>query len=59
MENTIIILREDFDHVVKKTDVWLVYTTKSNRPWVCVPNGIIYGETEITLFLAIKGGENK
>lgn len=57
--NTIIILREDLDHIIKKPDVWIVYTTKSSRPWVCIPNGIEYSDSTnsdatITLTLAIK-----
>ena len=55
---TIVILYADFSHIVQKHDVWLVYTTKSNRPWVCVPNSVTYGDTTITATLSTNGGRN-
>ena len=50
--NTIIILREDYSHTVKKSDVWLVYTLKTHRPWVAVPDGITFGENTVSITLA-------
>ena len=40
--NTVTILREDFSHIIKKSDVWLVYTTKSRRPWVTIPGRVSF-----------------
>lgn len=40
--NTVTILREDFSHIIKKSDVWLVYTTKTRRPWVTVPGRVSF-----------------
>lgn len=41
---TVTILREDYSHTIKKSDVWLVYTTKSPRPWVSIPGGLTFCE---------------
>lgn len=51
--NTVIILREDYSHTIMKTDVWLVYTTKSRKPWVAIPGGLTFNEDgKITITLA-------
>ena len=51
----IIISKEDFSYVVKKQDVWLVYTKNKEKPWVCCINGIITDNEFYTLILADKG----
>lgn len=58
MTTTIEILREDFRYTIPKADVWLVYTTKSNRPWICVPNGVEYKTDTVILTLATGGNNN-
>lgn len=56
-QNTIIILREDYSHIIKKSDVWLVYTTKSHRPWVSIPNGVVFcDDGTISITLAVPNG---
>lgn len=51
--NEIVIYKQDFDHIVKKNDVWIVYT-KDNKHWVCKVNGVIFDNNLITLKLATK-----
>lgn len=41
-KTTVNILREDFSHIIKKSDVWLVYTTKTRRPWVAIPGSVSF-----------------
>lgn len=52
--NEIIIQKQDFSHIVKKSDVWILYT-KNNKHWICEVDGIEFGEEIITLKLATKG----
>lgn len=51
--NEIVIYKQDFGHIVKKNDVWIVYT-KDNKHWVCKVNGVIFDNNLITLKLATK-----
>lgn len=51
----IIILKEDFSYVVKKQDVWLVYTKNKEKPWICCVGGLIVDSEFYTLILAKKG----
>ena len=51
--NEIVIYKQDFDHIVKKNDVWIVYTKNKNH-WVCEVNGVIFENNLITLKLATK-----
>lgn len=37
--NEVTIQKEDFSHIIKKQDVWLVFT-KNNRCWVCEIDGV-------------------
>lgn len=52
--NEIIIKKQDFSYVVKKRDVWIVYTT-NGKHWICEIDGINIDEQLITLKLATKG----
>ncbi len=52
--NEIIIRKQDFSHIIKKSDVWLVYTT-NKRCWVCCIGGYEEDGDLITLTLATKG----
>lgn len=48
-------LREkDYDYIIKKTDVWLVYTT-SKKCWVCEIGGVKQENNVYVLTLATKG----
>lgn len=51
----IIILKEDFSYVVKKQDVWLIYTKNKQKPWICSVGGLITDDEFYTLILANKG----
>lgn len=52
------ILREDLSHIIKKPDVWLVYTKKLNRPFVCVPDSMITNtDTDTFTFTLDNRGE--
>ena len=44
----------DFSHIIKKKDVWLVFT-KSNKCWVCEIGGITKKNDMVVLKLATKG----
>lgn len=52
--NEIIIKKQDFSHIVKKSDVWIVYTT-NGKHWVCELNGFKEDGNFISLTLATKG----
>ena len=52
--NEISIKKEDFSHIVKKSDVWIVYTL-NDKHWVCKPNSFKEDGIFITLTLATKG----
>lgn len=52
--NEIIIKKQDFSHIVKKQDVWIVYLT-NDKYWICEIGGLIYDDEFITLKLATKG----
>jgi hypothetical protein len=51
----LIIKREDFDYVIKKRDVWLVYTKNSVKPWICSIGGFYSDNDFYYLKLATKG----
>lgn len=51
--NEIIIKKQDFSHILKKQDVWILYT-KDNKHWICCIGGVIYDDEFITLKLATK-----
>ena len=53
--NEIVIRKEDFDYIIKKSDVWLVYTKNSNRAWVCCIGGLKSDNDFYYLTLATKG----
>lgn len=48
------IQKSDFSHIIKKNDVWLVYT-KNSKCWVCKIDGIKLNKDFYTLTLATKG----
>lgn len=52
--NEIIIKKQDFSHIVKKSDVWIVYTI-NGKHWVCELNGFKEDGNFISLTLATKG----
>lgn len=52
--NEVEIKQVDFSHIIKKKDVWLVFT-KSNKCWVCEIGGITDNDDMIVLKLATKG----
>lgn len=52
--NEVVIKKEDFSHIIKKKDVWIVYT-KNNKHWICMIGGFVDGGEYITLYLATKG----
>lgn len=51
----IMIFKSDLEYINKKADVWLVYTKKRKRPWICCVGGIVEDNEYITLVLATKG----
>ena len=51
----LIIKKEDFDYIIKKTDVWLVYTKNNNKAWVCCVGGFSSDDDFYYLKLAKKG----
>lgn len=51
--NEVVIKKEDFSHIMKKNDVWIVYT-KNNKHWVCKIGGFEESSDYITLYLATK-----
>lgn len=52
--NEIIIKKQDFSHIIKKQDVWIVYLN-NGKYWICEIGGLIYDDEFITLKLATKG----
>lgn len=56
--NEVEIKQVDFSHMIKKSDVWLVYT-KNNKCWVCEIDGIIEQDDFYILKLATKGKGGK
>ena len=52
--NELELREEDYDYVIKKTDVWLVYT-KKGKCWVCEIGGVKQENNVYILTLATKG----
>lgn len=52
--NEIIIKKQDFSHIIKKQDIWIVYLN-NGKYWICEIGGLIYDDEFITLKLATKG----
>lgn len=52
--NEVIIAKQDLSHIVKKSDVWIVYM-KDNKHWVCEVGGVMFDGSLVTLKLATKG----
>ena len=55
VKTQIIIKKEDFDFIIKKPDVWLVYTKNNKRAWICCIGGITVDANFYYLDLATKG----
>lgn len=54
MNNQVIIKKEDFDFIVIKKDVWLVYTKNNSKAWVCCLGGVAVDANFYYLDLAKK-----
>lgn len=51
----LIIKKEDFDYIIKKKDVWIVYTKTNIKPWICCIGGFSSDNDFYYLKLATKG----
>lgn len=56
--NELELREEDYDYIIKKTDVWLVYT-KKGKCWVCEIGGVKQENDKYILTLATKGKSDK